>query len=105
VEKKIQFADSGADGPIQTIKEQDGKWWWADEIFEWHGPCSTRGSAQKRQSLYVGYLQGELNFVTPNDWRDRKDRENPDTIHPCNTAAPWDCDCAGSCSCHWEIDP
>jgi len=92
-------------GPSKTIKEQGGKWWWADEVWEWHGPCFSRESAQKRQSLYASNLMGEVNIVTTKDWELRKDREPEDKIHPYNKAEPWDCACAGACSCHWETDP
>lgn len=46
------------DGPDETIKEQNGSWWWADEVWEWHGPCSSKELAQKRQSLYAADLMG-----------------------------------------------
>jgi hypothetical protein len=108
---KIQFEESYAqfEEPCapsgETIKEQHGQWWWADEIQNWHGPCSTLESAQKRQALYVGDLQGVYNFVTQSDWEARENGADPGTLHPCNAAQPWDCDCAGACSCHWETDP
>jgi len=90
------------EGP--TVKEQNGQWYWADEAWDWHGPSSSRSSAQRRQSLYYFYLSGEINIVLPKDWEMRKDRESEDSIHPCNVAEPWDCDCAGSCGCHFERD-
>lgn len=100
---KIEM-DIAAHGPTETIKEQDGGWFWADEVWEWHGPCSSRESAQSRQSLYAANLMGEINTVMPEDWKMRKDRESEDTIHPCNNAEPWDCDCAGACGCHYEYE-
>jgi hypothetical protein len=91
--------------PQTVVKETDG-WWWADESWDWHGPCSDKEEAQERQKLYTEDLNGTgPNRVTPTDWKNRIDRESPDAIHPCTTAEPWDCDCVGSCSCHWKQDP
>lgn len=47
---------------------------------------------------------GEINVVIPKDWEMRRDREPEGTIHPCNKAEPWDCDCAGACLCHYEYE-
>jgi len=88
----------------ETIDNRNGQWWWADEVWQWHGPCSSLESAQKRQELYAGDLEGRYNFVLSRDWVARKNREKEGTVHPCNTPEPWNCDCAGSCSCHWEIE-
>jgi len=84
------------------VKERNGNWFWIDEEGEWHGPVSSRESAQKRRSLYLSYLRSEINICNDWDWEKRKDREKSGTVHPCNVSEPWDCDCCGSCSCHWE---
>lgn len=34
-------------------------------------------------------------------WRKDMEREPEGVMHPCDSPAAWDCQCAGACSCHW----
>ena len=89
-----------------TVYERDGSWWWADECWDEHGPCSSRESATSRQSVYIMHcLEGTADDarvpVSAQEWQAAKDGEREDGVHPCDNSAVWDCMCSGACSCHW----
>lgn len=95
----------------ESVYERGRMWYWADETWGEHGPCSSRESAVRRQAMYVRYcLEGVPRTAppdtprpcTPTEWSAARERESEQAIHPCNCAAPWDCECAGACSCHWS---
>lgn len=95
-----------ADDHFPTIYERDGRWFWADECWQEHGPCSSRESAVRRQDLYIklcleGLADGAPAPVSAQEWSAAKEREPEDELHPCDDSAAWDCMCAGACSCHW----
>lgn len=90
-----------------TVYERDGKWYWADEVWGEHGPCSSRESAVRRQDLYIklcleGLADGAPAPVPAQEWLAAKKREPQSILHPCDDSAVWDCMCAGACSCHWK---
>ena len=91
-------------GAQPTIVERDGQWYWHDETWQEHGPCSSHRSAQRRQGLYC---RAVLDGTTPDpvseaDWAATRDAESEGAVHPCDNHAPWDCQCAGACGCHWR---
>lgn len=108
MDERIRFGPAEDSGP--SVRERDGVWWWADEAWQWHGPCSSESSARRRQAMYVTYLlerfpseeSGRPWPVVPAVWEAAMESEKENAIHPCTDAAPWDCECSGSCGCHWE---
>jgi hypothetical protein len=98
---KIDNVEATVDkGP--SIKFRNGYWWWADETWAWHGPCHTEKSARSRQNLYIqSEIEGTCAVRYKKDWEEMTNKEPLDTIHPCDNWAPWDCMCAGACSCHF----
>lgn len=86
-----------------SIKFSNGCWFWADEVWNWHGPCSSEESTIRRQHLYVlCECEGAYIIRTKEEWCEKINSEPEDSIHPCDHWAPWDCMCAGSCSCHFK---
>jgi len=105
VHRSTKYAGTGA----PTVYERGGSWWWTDEAWEEHGPCSTKESAQRRQSMYAKYLCEETSFLPTKQsltsftvWWEMKNAEKENEVHPCHCPEPWDCECAGACSCHWR---
>ena len=90
-----------------TVYERDRGWYWVDETWDERGPYSSEESARRRQSLYIaielenGIVNG-MTHVLASRWKAKKEAESEGTVHPCNTACAWDCDCVGACSCHWN---
>lgn len=97
----------GVQFPSTLPYERDGKWYWPDETWQEHGPCSSKESAQRRQDCYCAVeLEGSRQHVLAVDWTAKKDAEPPGAAHPCDVPCAWDCACSGACSCHWiEVTP
>lgn len=103
-EKRAALADCG----LSSVVKWQGRWFWADAAGDWHGPCSSRASAIRRQRLYrawglEGAEEAERVLVPSTVWGARFEAEPEHVIHPCTSPAPWDCDCAGACGCHWDV--
>ena len=103
-----KFGPAEDTGP--SVREKDGGWWWADESWGWHGPYDSEKSARGRQSLYTIYVVvGVWPTISPLKplltWTAERERERENVVHPCTMWAPWLCDCAGACSCHWVDQP
>jgi len=88
-----------------SLECKDGKWWWYDEVWGEHGPCSSRDSAVRRQMLYFNHIGGLSPRHASRKSRDAAlDAECECVVHPCDEHFAWDCQCAGACSCHWLTD-
>lgn len=74
-------------------------------IMRWLDKCSHADfikAASASRDRMTRKQDAALRVVKKDAWQLGRDREPETATHPCDAASPFECECEGACSCHWE---